>query len=159
MKAILAATCVLALASISSAEAKGCLKGAASPATWPDTASSALRPAAPSAITRPASRTPITRTPRRRRLRSSAEPGSGRYEDLGAFREPHRRAQRWLTLADLSRRPRFDAELEPRDRNQRRAGRRQSRLACAGRRRRQTAVIPEGESWPVREVKNALKDS
>lgn len=28
MKAILAATCVLALASISSAEAKGCLKGA-----------------------------------------------------------------------------------------------------------------------------------
>ena len=64
MKAIFASVCLLALASIPPAEAKGCIKGAivgAPPATWLATASSALRRDVRSAITKPTSPTPTTR--------------------------------------------------------------------------------------------------
>jgi len=45
-----------------------------------------------------------------------------RREDQITFREPHRRARRWLALANIPWRSRSDAELEARDGHRRHAG-------------------------------------
>jgi hypothetical protein len=87
-----------------------------------------------------------------------AQPSGPRREDQIAFREPHRRARRRLALADLPRRSRPDAELEaeteiavvPAEDDI------SSHVLVGG--GAKVRVIAEGESWPVGQVKSALKE-